>query len=74
MVAEKKQVAKIQKKTTPVTYDSVSEQHKFLASLFRDNFVRDSLQVVYKSRLSVGSSLCPKRKTIKKLTNLLTES
>ena len=72
--SRKNPIAKIQKKTTPVTYDSVSEQHKFLASLFRDNFVRDSLQVVYKSRLSVGSSLCPKRKTIKKLTNLLTES
>ena len=54
--------------TTPLLYDDLSNQHKFVGGLVPDSF--DSrLQIVYKSRNKVSSVLCPKRKT--KLSRLL---
>ena len=56
--------------TTPVMYDNLSKQHMFVDKLCRDSF-GDRIQVVYKSRNKVASVLCPKRKTIKALTQLM---
>ena len=61
----------IRQKTTPITYDCVSDQHKFVGSLIKDSFTRGALQLVYRSRQNVGSAVCPKRKTIKKVGDLL---
>ena len=58
-------------KTTPLTYDCVSEQHNFLGSLIKDSFTKGVIQLVYRSRQNVGSAVCPKRKTIKKVADLL---
>ena len=59
------------KKTTPLTYDCVSDQHNFLGSLIKDSFARGVLQIVYRSKQNVGSAVCPKRKTIRKVADLL---
>ena len=57
-------------KTTPVTYDGVTGQHTRVAGLIRSCF-KGRIRVVYQSRNKVASILCPKRKTISKLSRIL---
>ena len=56
--------------TTPVIFDRVSGEHKVVFKLIRESF-KNEVQVVFKSRNKVGSVLCPKRRTISKLSKIL---
>ena len=63
-----KEKGKVQ--TTPILFDRVSGQHEFVRDLIKTSFC-GQVKVVYKSRSKISSLLCPKRKIIKKLSELL---
>ena len=56
--------------TTPILFDRVSGQHDFVKDLVRTSF-GGQVNVIYRSRSKISSLLCPKRKIIKKLSELL---
>ena len=56
--------------TTPVLFDRITGQHEYVRDLVKTNF-DGHIRLVYKSRSKVSSLLCPKRKIIKKLSELL---
>ena len=57
------------KKTTAVTFDSVTGSHVFIQKVLRNSF-KSRLRIVYKSKPSLGSILCPKRRIIRKLSQI----
>ena len=56
--------------TTPLIFDRVSGQHKVVFMLIRESF-KNEVKVVFESRNKVWSVLCPKRRTISKLSKIL---
>ena len=62
--------SKLSVRTTPVIFDGVTGQHEKVGGLIRSCF-KGNVRVVYKSRNKVASILCPKRKTISKLSRIL---
>ena len=60
------------RKTTSITFDNSNKRHLFLKRTIR-NSTQSRLMVVYKSRPKIGSLLCPKRRTIRKLKHYLSQ-
>ena len=54
------------RKSTPITFDNFSKSHIHMKKLLKPYF-GSHLRPVFKSKLSMGSLLCPKRRVIDKI-------
>ena len=57
---------KTMKKTTPITFDNGTGRHRFMQNIIRKS-VKTQIRIVHKSRPSLASILCPKRRIIRNL-------
>lgn len=57
-------------RTTTVTYDAVTNQHKIIGGIIKESCA-GQLQVVHKSRKNLSSLICPKKKIVNDLSKLI---
>ena len=61
-----KKAPRFLKKTTPILFDKGNMRHVLMRRIFKKSF-QTRLMIVYKSKPSLGSILCPKRRIIRRL-------